>query len=351
MRVTLFLVLVLLALSGLIGVTFIQGDAGLASSPTDVLPSASAWPRQVAADGTVEGAKPEVALRPELPGILKTINVRENQDVTQGSLLAELHNETQTESVALAAAELSVAKAQLERLRNGERAERRKALAAVEQARHVVYQQAKADWERTHKLVAIRSSSAEQGDRDYFSMQKAQAEWDEAAAERALVEAPARTDELAAAQGRVDMAEARLRLVAAELGKTRLLAPTDGRILHVHCEPGEVAGPNTRLPVVLLADLSRRRVRAFVEELDAARVQVGQHAIVRADGVPGKEFTGTVSVTFPRMGRPTLKTDAASEYKDVFKREVLIDLDAGEELPLDLRVHTLIEAGVPKEMK
>ena len=44
------------------------------------------------------------------------------------SLLAELRNESQRHQVALAEAELTIARAQLERLRNGERAERRRAL-------------------------------------------------------------------------------------------------------------------------------------------------------------------------------------------------------------------------------
>jgi multidrug resistance efflux pump len=349
LRITLLILLVLLALSGLLGLAFIRGNEWLGSSSAPILPPASAWPKEVAANGIVEGAKPEVAIRPEVAGILKAINARENQDVAQGSLLAELQNKTQAEEVSLAKAEVTIAKAQLVRLRNGERAEKRKAMAAIEQAKHVAYQQAKADWERTHKLVGIRSSSLEQGDRDYFTMQKAMAEWDEAASERALVEAPARADEVAAAEGRVDVAEARLRLAEAELAKTRLLAPTAGRILRVYCEPGEVAGPSTTQPVLLLADLSMRRVRTFIEELDAARVKVGQRAVVTSDGLPGKQFAGTVSLTFPRMGRRGLQTDAASEYKDIYFREALIDLDAGEELPLNLRVQARIETGPMEE--
>jgi len=343
---TLLILLALVSSSGLIGLALLRGDTGWATTeqPADAAP-VSYWPDRVAANGVVEGARPEVALRPEVPGILKEVQARENQEVRRGAVLAELRNEAQAEEVALAAAEVDVARAQLDRVRNGERAEKRRAVAAIEEAKRAAYQQTKADWERTHKLVETRSTSREQGDRDYYSMLKSQAEWAEAAAERALVEAPARADEIAAAEARVAVAEARLRLSRAAWAKTRLLAPNDGRILRVYAEPGEVSGPSTAQPVLLMADLSRRRVRAFVEELDAPRMQVGQRAVITADGLPGKEFTGTVTATLPRMGQRGLQTDAAHEYRDVYFREVIIDLDASDELPLNLRVHVRIQVG------
>jgi len=259
-------------------------------------------------------------------------------------LLAEMDNETQKQRVALAAAELTRARAQLARLRNGERAERRRAIAAVEEARKVLVQQTKADWERSRKLAENRSASREEYDRSYFTMLRAAAEWDEAVAERALVEAPARDDEIAIEEGNVAAAEARLRLAEAELAKTRLLAPCSGRILQVFAEPGEQAGPAMPQPILLLADLSKRRVRAFVEELDATRVEVGQRAQVTADGLPGREFEGAVVLVMPRMGQRGPRSDAPGEFKDLYFREALIDLDAGDELPINLRVQVRIRA-------
>ena len=341
MRAALLILLVLVSVVGLGGLMALRGSGGRVELPVPAK-AISSWPDQVAANGVVEGARPEVAFRPEVAGILAAVHVHENQEVTRGTVLAELSNETQKAEVALAVAELAIAKARLERLRNGERRERRLAVAAAEQAKRATYQQTKVDWERTHKLVESRSTSREQGDRDYFTMLRAQAEWDEAAAEKALVEAPERPEEIAAGEGQVAADQARLRLAEAALAKTRLLAPTDGRILQVNAEPGEVAGPNTTEPILLMADLSKRRVRAFVEELDAARVKAGQPAQVTTDGLPGKVFTGTVSEVMPRMGRRGLQTDNPGEYKDIYYREVLIDLDAGAELPLNLRVQIRI---------
>ena len=179
-----------------------------------------------------------------------------------------------------------------------------------------------------HKLAQSSSTSRKQSDRDYFGMLKTQAESDEAVAERALVRPPG-ADEVAAAEGRVVVTERdcdwptpRWRKPACSLPpRVGSSASTANR---VECRPQysptrPPAGRPDESPAV----------RGF-EELDAPRVKVGS-AVVTADGLPGMHFPGTVKVTFPRIGRRGLQTDAASEYKDIYFREVLIDLDAGEE--------------------
>ena len=282
--------------------------------------------------------------------MLAAIPVVEGQQVTKGTLLAELRNDVQRHQVALASAELAIAEAEFERLRNGERPESRQAAAAQEQARRVQYQQAKADWERSRKLSERGNISPEEHDRAYFAMMRAQADFEAATAERQLVEAPARADELAAAEGRVAVAEAKLLLARAELEKTRLVAPCDGRILRVLAEPGELAGPIAREPVLLFADLAKCRVRAFVEELDVTQVCVGQAAEVTTDSLAGASFPGRVVLVAPRMGKHAPQTDEPGEYKDLYFREIIIELDGpGDELPLNLRVQARIQVGVPEE--
>jgi multidrug resistance efflux pump len=303
-------------------------------------------PEQIAANGVVEGARPEAALRLEVTGVIAAIHVREDQEVARGTLLVELANGTQKQQVALAKAELAIARADLERLRNGERPQKRKAVAAAEQARRVVFQQAESDWKRSQRLVGTNATSKEQFDNDRFKALRAKADLEEAAAQRALVEAPARKEDIAAAEGRLAEAEAKLHIAENDLAKTRLTARSSGRILRVYAEPGELATPSSAQPLLTMADLSRRRVRAFVEELDAGRIRAGQRAIVTADGYPGQEYPGTVAVVIPRMGKRAPQTDQANEYKDMYFREVLIDLDSSADLPVNLRVQVRIDTSV-----
>lgn len=303
-------------------------------------------PDRIAANGVIEGAHLEAAIRFEVTGTLAAIHVREGQDVQRGGLLAELDNDTQKHHVALARAELATARADLERLRNGEREEKRKAAAAVEAARKAMLQKAENDYKRSQRLLRTQSGSAEQVETDHFIMLRARADLAEAAAEHALAEAPARKEDIAAAEGRVAAAKAKLRLAQTDLAKTRLLARSPGRILRVQAEVGELASPNSAQPLLSMADLSHLRVRAFIEELDAGRVRAGQRAAVTADSYPGQEFPGVVALVIPRMGKRAPQTDEAHEYKDMYFREVLIDLDStASDLPVNLRVQVRIEAG------
>jgi multidrug resistance efflux pump len=297
---------------------------------------------QIAANGVVEGVRPEADLRLEVTGIIAVVHVREDEEVRRGTVLLELTNDAQKHQVALAAAELAIARADLERLRNGERPEKRKAVAAVEQSRRVISQQAEADRKRSQQLAQSNAATDEQLNNDRFKALRAKADLAEATAERELVEAPARKEDIAAAEGRVAAAQARLLLAETDLAKRRLVAPSDGRILQVHAEPGELATPTSGPPLVKMADLSHRRVRAFIEELDAGRVRVGQSAVVTADGYPGQEYPGTVALVIPKMGKRAPQTDQANEYKDMYFREVLIDLQSTADLPVNLRVQLRI---------
>lgn len=297
---------------------------------------------RVTADGVVEGARPESALRPEVAGTLAAVYVKEGQQVKKGELLAELKNETQVLQVTLATAELSIARARQSKVLNGERAERRKAYAAIQESKLVAYKRAKGALERTQVLWEKHQISRDEYDRDYFAAEFARAEMEEASADRATVEAPPRNDEVLENEAQVAAARARLQLAMAELSKTKLIAPTSGRVLRVFAEPGEVAAPTTPQPVLLVADLSTVHVRAFVEELDANRVRIGQDATVTADGLPGKHLPGKVIQIAPRMGRRAPQTDSPGEYKDLYYREVIIEPEGAGSLPLNYRVQARI---------
>jgi multidrug resistance efflux pump len=338
MKKTIFLAVVLGVGAAVGGRMALRGDAG--APPAD--PHGRDLSDLVSANGTVEGARPEVALRPETAGLLMTVAVRENDSVVKGQVVAELSNESQKAQVALAKAELAVARQQLHKLEAGERAQVIAKAKAKLRAKTESLRLARSDLERAERSYQGISS----GDLDTYrtKVNVAQSEFDEATHELSLLQEGTRTEDLEAARAQVEVAEARLRAAEAELAKTRLTAPTAGRVLQVFQEPGEFAAPSSGQPVMIVADLSKRRVRAFVEELDIDRIEVGHAATVTADGLPGRSFTGKVALALPRMGKRAPQSDAPNELKDLYFREVLIDLDAGEELPTNLRVQVRIQA-------
>ncbi|MBL8792910.1 MAG: efflux RND transporter periplasmic adaptor subunit [Planctomycetia bacterium] len=249
---------------------------------------------RVAAVGLVEGASREIAVYPEVGGTLHVLHVRAGQEVQAGDLLFELHNDSQKAQMALAEAEMTSADVQA--------------------------QQAKADWERSQRLMYSRAVSQETYDANHFKKLTMDA--------------------------KVAEAKARLTLARAELAKTQVRASGAGQVLQVHQALGTLVEPRKQGdPVLRLADVSRRRVRAWVEELDVARVAIGQPATAVADGYAGQKFAGRVVELAGRMGQDAPRSNRPGEREDVYYREVLIELNGARELPLNLRVDVFIESG------
>jgi HlyD family secretion protein len=246
----------------------------------------------VTANGKTEGLREELALKPEVTGTIRAVHVKTNQDVRKGELLVELENSTYQAQVLRAEADTRSHEAEHERARD-----------AYERARN--------------SRTAVSPMDLKQAE---AALHRTKADW--------------------------NVARADLLRAQAELARTRLLAPWDGRVLRVFEEPGALVGPTSARPILLMADVSRRRVRAFIEELDALRVRVGQAALVTVDGLPGKVFTGRVSEVLLRMDRDATRSDRPDEREDLYHRPVLIDLDDGCELPLNQRVDVRIQVAV-----
>jgi HlyD family secretion protein len=71
-------------------------------------------------------------------------------------------------------------------------------------------------------------------------------------------------------------------------------------------------------------------------------VEVGQPAYVTADAFGDRRFPGRVVRVGRLLGKKNVHTDQASERVDTRVRETRVQLAAGRELPLGLRVQAFI---------
>ncbi len=102
-----------------------------------------------------------------------------------------------------------------------------------------------------------------------------------------------------------------------QLSETRIVAPISGEITGKYQEEGELiasatAGFAQGAAVVSIADLSKMQVRVNINEVDVARVKVGQPVEISVDSVPGKRYVGRVSAIAAAAIGKSLKRDAAS---------------------------------------
>lgn len=146
---------------------------GMDSQPDPSVAQAAAAPsapRAVVAPGRVEPVSEEVAIGTELDGKLATVSVEEGETVRRGQVIASLVNGDFVARVRLAESAVHERKAELERLRNGNRTEeRRESDAFVTEARAVL-EQARAERDRRKYLLdrgAISRTEFETADREF----------------------------------------------------------------------------------------------------------------------------------------------------------------------------------------
>jgi len=303
--------------------------------------------QMIFATGRVEGATPEIELRPQLPGRVAQVLVHEGQMVQGGQILVQLDDEEYRQEVALAAAEVELAEAQLERLVNGAQREQRAEATALYRAKMAELEQAQLTWQRISELRKADVIPQQEADNQRTLMAGLEHQVVAAKARMDLLETPARPDEVRIENARTQAAKARLLLAQVQLDRTKLRAPCAGQVLNSELDVGELIGPNAPEPAVVMADTSRFRVRAFVEEMDAPRVQAGMTAKIVADGLPGEEFHARVSRLSPRMSRKELRSDRATERYDTKVREVWLDLEDGKAWLVGLRVDVVIDIRSP----
>jgi len=289
-------------------------------------PAERSEPESICASGRIEGATPEIELRPRLAGRIVDLLVQEGQTVRKGEVLLRLDDQQYRHEVALARAELKLAESQLERRVNGARSQERAEAVAMYQAKLAELERAELSWRRVSELRQSRAVSQQEADDQRTLVASLRGEVAAAKARMELLQAPARADEVEMDKARIEAAKVKVQVAEVELGRAELRAPRDGQILKLHVEAGELTGPDSTKPAVVMTDTSRLHVRAFVEELDAPRVKLGMTATIHADGLPGKEFKGRVIRLSPRMSHKEDFSDQPTERHDVKTREVWLEL-------------------------
>jgi len=296
-----------------------------------------------AAPGIVEALSEDIRVSSQVGGRLEQVLVEEGDTVTRGQVLAVIANADYQARAASAAATLRLREADARRIHNGARdQERRDAEAAVREARAVVDNMS-ADVARKRDLFREAVISRSELDSAEQQIGVAQARLDSARERLSLVEAGAREEDRAHADADVALAHGALEEARAMLEKTYVRSPIDGIVFRKFRRAGESVSTQFDAPIVTLANRSRTRVRADVDETDVARLRVGQPAYVTADAFGDRHFAGHVIRVGQMLGKKNVRTDEPTERVDTKILETLVELNDGHELPLGLRVQAFIQ--------
>ncbi|AXS41240.1 efflux RND transporter periplasmic adaptor subunit [Breoghania sp. L-A4] len=234
----------------------------------------------VTATGTVEPTN-QVDISSELSGIVRSVVVNYNDEVSVGQLLATLDTDKLAAEVAHARATLLTKQ------------------ASLTQARATV-QEKSSSVARVRQLVQRNVAS--------------QSDLDTAEAEHARALAGV---EIANAD--IDVARASLQIAETNLEKARIVSPINGIVLDRGVDPGQYVASSLQAPVLFTVaeDLRQMELLVDIDEADVGQVVAGQTASFSVDAYPDQ--------TFPAIIRQVRYAPVTADGVVTYQAELTVD--------------------------
>ncbi|QEG42532.1 HlyD family secretion protein [Roseimaritima ulvae] len=305
-------------------------------------PAATATTMRAA--GRIQGRTEEIELRAQLAEQVQRIHVAKGQWVSAGEILLTLDPSRLTAERDLAAAMLALAKAKKVRLQNGSRSTEIETARQEYQATMARLAGAQKAYDRNVELSRNDAVSKQTLDENHASLQSLQAMAAAAQGRLNTLLLPPREDELLAADAEIEAAQSRLQIAQINLDRTQIKAPSDGRILGLEAEVGELTGPDSPQPLIVMADTTQLRAVVEIDEFDALRVQLNQRCQITSDAAEGVLAHGEIAEMEPQMHPKRLFGQWAGERSDTYSRRIWVNLEDSVDLPIGLPVDVFIEA-------
>lgn len=231
---------------------------------------------------------------------IAAVLVQEGDRVKAGDVVARLDTLRIDPQVAQAEALAAAQRKVVERMHHGSRPEEvAQSRANVESARADAAN-ARQQYDRLKKLSERSQGEAiSQQDLDNAKAVLAVADARLAVNERSLDLAVAgpREEDVAESEARLRAAEAQLVFLKQQLADTVLKAPVDAVVRSRLMEPGEMASPMK--PVLSLAVLDPKWVRAYVSEPNLGKIRPGMKAAITVDSFADQRYEGWVGFISP----------------------------------------------------
>jgi HlyD family secretion protein len=274
--------------------------------------------------------------------------VQEGDRVKKGELLARVDTRRIAPQVAQAEATVNSQRAIVDRLHHGSRPEEiAEARANMEASKadaanaHIQYTRVKNLAERSkgeaiaQQDIDNAKAAAETADARLDSLKKA--------LELSIL--GPRKEEIAENEARLKADEAQLAYLRQQLVDAQLFAPADSIVRTRLMEPGDMASPTK--PVFSMAVINPKWVRAYVSEINLAKVREGMPVSIEVDSFPNRSFEGWIGFVSP-VAEFTPKAVQTEELRTSLVYEVRAFVkDPNDELPLGMPATVHVPLNVP----
>jgi membrane fusion protein PltH len=263
--------------------------------------------------------------------------VQEGDRVTRGQVLARLDTSRLKPQVATAEAVVAAQRAVVDKLHHGSRPQeiaQAQANVAAAKADQVNAEQQSQRLAALAKLNAGRAVSEQDVENATAALDAAQAHLAVAAKALELAVLGPRAEDVAQGEAQLHADQAQLDLLRSELADSELLAPSDAIVRSRLLEPGEMVSPQR--PVLSLAIVDPKWVRAYASEPDLGKIHPGAKASVSTDSAPDRTLPGWVGF-IGSVAEFTPKTVQTTELRSSLVYEVRVFVqDPRDELRLGM---------------
>lgn len=247
-----------------------------------------------------------VNISPKQAGRLVELLVEQGDRISQGQILARMDDSSVLPQVLQARASVAAASANLDRLRNGSRAEDILSARARLDSAKARLELAEAKYQRNRFLAEEGAISRDRLDEFAIERRTAQAGVRDAQQQLAQLERGSRPEDIAQAEAQLLQAEANLRAVEVQLEDTIIRSPISGIVAQKYATAGSFVAPqvtasatNSATSASIVAIASGLEILARVPEVDISQIRLGQEVEITADAFPTKTYKGQVRLIAP----------------------------------------------------
>jgi HlyD family secretion protein len=266
----------------------------------------------------------EVVLGFRVAGRIDRMAFDEGDRAVAGQTLAALDKKPFLNDLALQAAAIDQADANLQKLKAGSRPEEIEQARANVTAKRAALENARGVYQRQQELEKRDYASRQVFENAAAQLRQAEAELKSAEeAEKLAVQGP-RKEDIAAAAAALEAAKAQKQISETALGDAELKAPADGVITTRAVEPGAIVAAGTA--VYTLSLQAPVWVRAYVSEPRLGLLHPGMSVEVLTDTRPGKPYFGQIGYISPvaeftpkSVETPELRADLVYRFRVMVK--------------------------------
>jgi len=272
--------------------------------------------------GNVEIRRVHLGFR--VSGRIQEILFQEGDKVAKNDLIARLDNEPYQDSLAVADAQVRIAKANLEKLEAGNRPQEIEQARATLNERTATLKVLTANADRAKHLIESKAIAQEEYDTVIAQRDEAAARKTSAEETLNLLLEGFRQEDIDAGKAQLAEAEANLKRSKTSLIDTELRSPNDGILLTRVEEPGAVVNPGQTIVTLSLRD--EIWIYVYVPENKIGQVVAGMKAEIYTDSQPEKPYAGQVGYKSPEA-EFTPKTVQTTELRTdlVYRVRIIAD--------------------------